>query len=146
MNTDFSDRGPVRILGIHVPLYKNLQGVWLPWNDGLALVGANGSGKTNLLEAMALLLGTPETLARALGRIDIRQAAGLAVVVTNDHARMPLPPDDRFDIFDRSTWTPRYAQLQNDNTWWRSTPRPAAWSGRPRSRRPRRATARPRRR
>ncbi len=121
MNTDFSDRGPVRILGIHVPLYKNLQGVWLPWNDGLALVGANGSGKTNLLEAMALLLGTPETLARALGRIDIRQAAGLAVVVTNDHARMPLPPDDRFDIFDRSTWTPRYAQLQNDNTWWRST-------------------------
>lgn len=71
MNLDPSARGPVRIVGIHVPLYKNLRGVWLPWNDGLALVGANGSGKTNLLEAMALVIGTPETLACALGRIDL---------------------------------------------------------------------------
>jgi len=72
-------------------------------------------------DAVALLLGTDETLARAPGRIDANQAPGLAVVVTNDHARMPLPPDERFEIFDRSTWNPGYAQLHDDNAWWRAT-------------------------
>ena len=120
MKRDRLDRDPVQILGVHVPSYKNLGNVWLPWSDGLALVGANGSGKTNLLEAMSLLLATPETLTRAAGRIDFNQAAGLSVIVTNDHARMPLPPDERFDILGSPTWTPRYAQLKADSAWWRT--------------------------
>lgn len=120
MELDRPDRGPVQILGIHVPSYKNVQDAWLPWTDGLALVGANGSGKTNLLEAMSLLLGTPETLTRVRERVDAGQAAGLSVIVTNDHARMPLPPDERFDTFGSQRWAPRYAQLKADSDWWRA--------------------------
>ena len=41
--------------------------------------------------------------------------------MTNDHSRMPLPPDDRFVLVDRSTWNPPYGQLQDDDSWWRAT-------------------------
>ena len=33
-----------KIVGLEVGRYKNLRDVWLPWSDGIALFGSNGSG------------------------------------------------------------------------------------------------------
>lgn len=108
--------GP-RILGVQVPAYKNLRGVWLPWSSGLALVGANGSGKTNLLEALALLLGDDATLRRAEARLDPSAGVGLSVVVADDHARMPVS-DERAAYWEPEAWPGwQYAQLRADWEW-----------------------------
>src|SRR3954447_4671799 len=85
------------IVGVHIPAYKNLRDIWIRWSDGLALLGANGAGKSNLLEAIALLLGTEETLRRGRHRFDLR-VTGLSVVVRDDQEHMPLPPDGGREI------------------------------------------------
>jgi len=79
------------IVGVHIPAYKNLTDVWGPWSDGLALVGTNGAGKTDLLEAHALLIGTKECLRLGSGRstkfLDrLARAKGLHVQVVSDFA------------------------------------------------------------
>jgi energy-coupling factor transporter ATP-binding protein EcfA2 len=109
-----------RIVGVYVPAYKNLRDVWVPWHTGLALIGANGSGKTNLLEAMALLLGTEATMRRAQPRLAWSEAPGLSVVVGGDHDRMPID-DERATFFPDSDPWPGYAQLREDKSWWDPT-------------------------
>ena len=57
------------IVGLEVRQYKNLRDIWLPWSDGLALFGINGAGKTNLLECLALLMGSDQTIDLARPRL-----------------------------------------------------------------------------
>ncbi len=63
------------LMGVQIRRYKNLVDQWIPWSPGVAFFGANGAGKTNVLEALCLLTGRPETLLRARERI-IAPAAG----------------------------------------------------------------------
>lgn len=84
----------IELVRLLVPAYKNLRDVVLPWTSGITLIGANGAGKTNLLETMALLFGTDETLDRNSDRLDLAVAPGLSAVVRHDKANMPPPLDD----------------------------------------------------
>jgi hypothetical protein len=108
-------------LWVYIPAYKNLRDIWIPWSDGLALLGANGAGKSNVLEAFALLLGTEETLRRGRHRFDLR-VTGLTVVVRDDHEHMPLSPDGvgaiRFPDVHPGPWAD---QIRADDEWWAAT-------------------------
>lgn len=73
--------------------YKNLRDVWLPWDDGLALFGVNGSGKTNLLECLALLMGTGQTVGLAGARLKSPGPDDLALLAQPGPATLPWPPD-----------------------------------------------------
>src|SRR5436190_2167820 len=83
---------PPRILGVDIRRYKNLESVWLPWADGMALFGANGAGKTNLLEALAILLGTEGTVAGCRRRLVTPNADDLALVIEMPPSVLPWPP------------------------------------------------------
>ncbi|MGY2702565.1 AAA family ATPase [Nocardioides sp. HB32] len=116
-----ANRVDPRILGVHIPAYKNLRDVWIPWRSGLALVGANGSGKTNILEALALLIGTEATLRRGAARMDFSAAPGISLVLAEDHHRMPLH-DERALLFDPEDWPGTdYEQLRADTEWCKAT-------------------------
>jgi energy-coupling factor transporter ATP-binding protein EcfA2 len=107
------------LVGVHIPSYKNLVDVWLPWSSGLALVGANGAGKTNLLEALALLMGTEETLRLCKPRLEEGSAAGLSVVVGGDAEALPVGPATLIDL-DLGGLGDRGDQLSRDMAWWRT--------------------------
>lgn len=66
----------IELVRLLVPAYKNLRDVVIPWTSGVTLIGANGAGKTNLLETMALLFGTDETLDRSSDRLALPQHQG----------------------------------------------------------------------
>lgn len=84
--------GP-RIVALEVGRYKNLQDLWIPWNDGLALFGPNGAGKTNLLECLALLMGSAQAVGLAGPRLAHPSTDDLAVLVRPGQASLPWPPD-----------------------------------------------------
>lgn len=105
------------IVGVHIPAYKNLADVWLPWSPGLSLVGQNGAGKTNVLEALALLMGTEETLRLCGDRLATPSAEGLSVVVRDDGNALPVGPSTLADA-DLGSLGPEFEQLQHDLDWW----------------------------
>ncbi|WP_433317950.1 AAA family ATPase [Micromonospora chersina] len=80
-----------RILGVGIREYKNLSDVWLPWSEKLAIFGANGSGKTNVLECLALLMGTDETIRLARRRLERPKPDALSVILAGVPAPL-LPP------------------------------------------------------
>lgn len=105
------------IVGVHIPAYKNLDDVWLPWSSGLALVGSNGAGKTNVLEALALLMGTDETLRLCRPRLAEASAEGLSIIVRGDVGALPIGPATLTNV-SLSPFADRAAQLQRDIDWW----------------------------
>lgn len=107
------------LVGVHIPSYKNLVDVWLPWSPGLALVGANGAGKTNLLEALALLMGTEETLRLCKPRLAEGSAAGLSVVVRDDAEALPVGPATLISL-NLGGLGARGDQLSRDLAWWQT--------------------------
>ena len=78
-----TEGGPVQrqIHAVQISRYKNLRDVWLPWNDALAVFGVNGSGKTNLLECLTLLMGTSRSLDLAWNRLDVPEPDALSMLV-----------------------------------------------------------------
>ncbi|MEU8002187.1 AAA family ATPase [Catellatospora sp. NPDC049111] len=118
------------IVGVSVREYKNLRDVWLAWGQGLAIFGANGSGKTNLLECLALLLGTVESVSLARPRLHVPAAGALAVMVRALASDLPANPGN--DVL----WAehpelaevvqnvgdaqPALVRWAGDGRWWRS--------------------------
>src|SRR5947208_1929879 len=89
------------LLELEIRRYKNLANVRVDWAGGLALFGANGSGKSNILEALAWLIGDAQTLALAAPRLDGWDPGDLAMIVRVDPEELPLAPADVVD----NPWT-----------------------------------------
>jgi ABC-type branched-subunit amino acid transport system ATPase component len=77
---------------LYVPGYKNLDNIELPWSRTLVLFGANGAGKTNLLECLAMLFGTRRTLELVSERATPIQPGQVACVVRSGSWLLPLAP------------------------------------------------------
>lgn len=76
-----------QVLAVEISRYKNLRDVRLPWSEALAVFGVNGSGKTNLLECLTLLMGTPRSLDLVWSRADVPGPDTLSMLVQ-------VAPDD----------------------------------------------------
>lgn len=111
-----------RIVLVSVPKYKNLEDAGVPWSNGLALIGANGAGKSNLLEAFAALMGTPETLERIGRRVDWDEVVGSSVTVRHDFEGLPTPYTEELKALKRKDWSQSsYDYLFATRQWWRNT-------------------------
>lgn len=113
----------IALQGLHVRRYKNFRDAYVPWSDGVAIFGVNGAGKTNLLECLALLMGTGRTLHLAHDRLLRPAADDLAVDVRVDSSHLPLPPDDAFPLAGLPLNTiesiPGIHRATLDADWWR---------------------------
>ena len=114
------------LLGLDIRHYKNLREVWLPWSDGLAQFGVNGAGKTNLLECLALLLGTDQTIALARPRLAVPSPDCLSVILRADSGLLPWPPDEVVNwtakpetVAEHLDAFPALARALTDADWWR---------------------------
>ena len=119
------DRSPLapQLVALEIHRYKNLRDVWLPWGDGLALFGANGAGKTNLLECLTLLLGTGQAVGLAGPRLGTPGPDDLSLLARPGTAALPWPPDLVFEgkLFDTEEGTslPGVRRGRADAAWWR---------------------------
>ena len=117
----------LEILGLEVRRYKNLREIWFPWSDGVALFGVNGAGKTNLLECLALLMGTDQTINLAQPRLAIPGPDDLAFIARPGKKSLPWPPNvvmmqqaARQKIAEHpSEFPPELSRLLSDGDWWR---------------------------
>lgn len=112
------------ILGVHVHSYKNLRDIWLPWSDGIAVFGANGVGKSNLLEALAVLFGDRASLDELQGRLQEVPRGSLEAVVRVSATELPWAPDLVADI-ELSHEKPLHEfqgmlKGYSDGVWWRA--------------------------
>lgn len=114
----------IALQGLHIRRYKNLRDAYVPWSDGVAIFGVNGAGKTNLLECLALLMGTGRTLHLAHDRLIRPAADDLAVDVRVDSSHLPLPPDDAYPLaglpLDAIESIPGIHRATLDADWWRA--------------------------
>lgn len=111
---------PPQLLRIEIAKYKNLASVVLPWSSGLGLYGPNGAGKTNLLECLALLMGTNRTLALMTDRMAIPGPGDLTVVAEMPATRLPLPPSTCINeiLLDLDEDGPIAARGRREGDWW----------------------------
>ncbi len=85
-------RPSTELLELRVDQYKNLSSVCLPWQARTVLFGRNGSGKTNLLEALALCLGSETTLWHLAPRTVEPRPGAISVVLRTTPSELPLAP------------------------------------------------------
>jgi energy-coupling factor transporter ATP-binding protein EcfA2 len=115
---------PPKAIGVRVGRYKNLSEQWVPWSDGMALFGANGSGKTNFLEALAILLGTDQTLMLNQQRLGRVQPGALEFVCEVAAEELPWSPSAVLDL-DLGKYTDQFlkklpvlSRALADSQWW----------------------------
>ncbi|MDQ3738784.1 MAG: hypothetical protein M3337_06410, partial [Actinomycetota bacterium] len=97
--------GPrVELDELYVEQYKNLSDVRLEWSPRLVLYGRNATGKTNLLEAVALMFGNRPTLWQLSRRAEPPAAGRLSAVVRSASYEFPFSPEFcSFDAVDSSS-------------------------------------------
>lgn len=88
------------LVEVGIASYKNLHELTIPWTQRQVLYGRNGVGKSNLLEACALALGSETTLWNLARRAVPPDPGKISAVVRTDESELPLPPrwsgDDTF--------------------------------------------------
>jgi energy-coupling factor transporter ATP-binding protein EcfA2 len=105
------------VLSVQVRDYKNIRCAELPWSDVVVLFGANGSGKTNFLETLALLFGTDRTLALVGERAVLPAPNALSYVAVVSARQLPFAPDVAARLRGIPELEPRVA---SDLEWWSS--------------------------
>lgn len=114
---------------LYVRGYKNLDDVELPWSRTMVLFGANGAGKTNLLECLAMLFGTKRTLELVSERATPILPGQVACIVRSGSWLLPLAPatahlisritaNDRGDASDRKPWLQLATDARASLAWW----------------------------
>lgn len=83
---------PAELIEVHVGRYKNLSDVRIEWSPRQVLYGANGAGKTNLLEAIALLFGSSATLWQIARRAAATEPGAISALVRSSPAELPVAP------------------------------------------------------
>ena len=84
--------GQIEILEVAVERYKNLERVRVEWGPRVAVYGQNGSGKTNLLEAIALALGSRATTWQLADRAVLPLPGSIAITMRTTARQLPIPP------------------------------------------------------
>lgn len=118
------DANAPELLGVEVRSYKNLADTWLPWSDGIALFGANGAGKTNLLECLALLMGSAETLRLAHPRTQEPSPGALALIARVPPEEMPVAPEACSAMIEMGSdalaedFPGMWERVSTDHAWW----------------------------
>ncbi|MFE9959170.1 hypothetical protein [Micromonospora sp. NPDC005299] len=115
---------PPAIMAVKVGHYKGLQEQWVRWSDGMALFGANGAGKTNFLEALAILMGTRETVRLASRRLAEIRPGGLELLVQTSVDELPWAPNTALNpemqqfarAFGKDSG--RLSRIPSDAAWW----------------------------
>jgi hypothetical protein len=82
----------VGLVEVAVRRYKNLSDVRVEWADRLLLYGANGVGKTNLLEVLTLAFGSRASLWQLASRAAAPDSAEISAVVASTFHELPLAP------------------------------------------------------
>lgn len=100
------------IMGVYIRHYKNLRDVWLRWDSKMVLLGANGVGKTNVLECCALLMGTDETKRLVARRVPRDLEFDISVVLSGDRLVVPLE-----DLLAIKQWQGRWPGAAEDEDW-----------------------------
>jgi hypothetical protein len=114
---------------LYVRDYKNLVDVDLPWSRTMVLFGANGAGKTNLLECLAMLFGTERTLELVSERATPIHAGQVACVIRSGSWLLPLAPatahvisrttaNDASDASNRKPWLQLATDARASLAWW----------------------------
>ncbi|MFI6265306.1 AAA family ATPase [Micromonospora sp. NPDC051006] len=112
------------IVAVKVGAYKGLREQWVQWSDGLALFGVNGAGKTNFLEALAILMGTRETVRLASGRLAEARQGSLELLVRTSADELPWAPNTALNhemqqfalTFGKNA--ARLSRIPSDAAWW----------------------------
>lgn len=81
------------LVEVAVTSYKNLREVRVPWTPRMVLYGVNGSGKTNLLEAVALACGSRATMWQLAKRAEQPTPGSISLLVRTSPRFLPLSPD-----------------------------------------------------
>lgn len=105
---------------MYIRRYKNLNDLWLPWNPRMVLIGANGVGKTNLLECCALLMGTAETKRLAARRIPDDLDLDISVVLRGDRLAFPIDALRALKEANHYPTVDTYVAVQQDDQWLRA--------------------------
>jgi len=80
------------ILELAIDRYKNLDRVRVEWGPRVVLYGMNGTGKTNMLEALALALGNRATMWQLADRAVAPAADAIQITMRTNGRQLPLPP------------------------------------------------------
>ena len=122
------------LLGVHATNYKNLADVWLPWSNGVAIFGENGAGKTNLLEVLAILFGTDQTVLLSYERFVALQQGSLSFICEVSSEELPLAPSEIL-LYKVEEFTPEVlarfpvlARMALDAEWWRALNVTEGWT------------------
>lgn len=115
-----------QIVGVDIRRYKNIFDAWLPWHDGLALFGANGAGKTNILECLCLLAGNEQAVTLARPRLTVPESGALALVVSAPRTELPWGPEEILAIdpkaltydFPQSPMHAVWIRIREERRWW----------------------------
>lgn len=110
---------------MYVRRFRGLTDLWLPWSGRSSVIGENAVGKTRLLEALARLTGSPETL-RLLADSRTPPAPDTDVSVIVREFTDALPHTRKLTVGVAQLDLPQLEPVRQDAAWWAQLSPPAS--------------------